>query len=67
MIEAETKYMFEYFLQFFGDKTADVVVLTAMIGTKRKKNNKNFNPNANTQMRDTPKAILYRTDFHKDF
>lgn len=36
MIEAETKYMFEYFLQFSGDKTADVFVLTSMIVPKTK-------------------------------
>lgn len=29
--------MLEYFLQFSGDKTADVVVLTSMIDPKKKK------------------------------
>lgn len=47
--------MLEHFLQFSGDKTADVVVLTSMIDPKKRKKNKtrqNFNPNANTQMRE---------------
>ena len=63
---------FEYFLQFSCDKTADVVVLTSMIDQKKKKEKRkkrqDFNPNVNTQTRDAPKkAILYSTDFHKDF
>ena len=32
--------MFEYFLQFSGDKTADVVVLTSMIDLEKKKKKK---------------------------
>lgn len=32
--------MFEYFLQFSGDKTADLVVLTSMIDPKKKKRKK---------------------------
>lgn len=35
-----SRCMFEYFLQFSGDKTADVVVLTSMIDPKKRKDEK---------------------------
>lgn len=46
--------MFEYFLQFSGNRTADVVVLTSMTDPKktiRKKRRQNFNPNVNVDER----------------